>query len=421
MKIYKHIIAAIAVVAVAGMAFDASGADAISPYSRFGYGLLNSNATSAQRQMGGVGYAMNSGRQINVMNPASYANCDSLTFLFDMGLDFTALKSKENGIRDTQYGGGLEYVTMQFPLGKYMGASLGMLPYSSVGYAFGSEIKNGTSSRQGYGGINQAYLGLSGRPFKGFTIGFNLSYMFGNNVNDAYVYSDATGGSTSLFEQVFEIRDWHIEIGAQYTVKLNDRNKLSAGLVYSPAKTLLGKSWVVKYDITSSEAPDTVAKAEMKGNYSLPETWGAGLSWRFDDRLELEADFTYQPWSKVKFKSADNFIDTRFADRWQAGLGAQFTPNPRGGYLSRVAYRLGGYYNRDYMNVRSYGIDNKVRDIGVTLGFGLPVISSKTMVNVGFEWRNRRAFPNALLTENYFNITVGINFNELWFFQNKIR
>ena len=45
--------------------------------------------------MGGVGYAMNSGRQINVMNPASYAAIDTLTFLFDMGIDLTAIWQNE--------------------------------------------------------------------------------------------------------------------------------------------------------------------------------------------------------------------------------------------------------------------------------------------------------------------------------------
>lgn len=58
-----------------------------SPYSKFGYGTLGDNATSTQRQMGGTGYAMHSGRQINAMNPASYASVDSMTFLFDMGVD----------------------------------------------------------------------------------------------------------------------------------------------------------------------------------------------------------------------------------------------------------------------------------------------------------------------------------------------
>ncbi|MDE6503741.1 MAG: hypothetical protein K2K78_04690, partial [Muribaculaceae bacterium] len=50
----------------------ASAQLAETPYSRYGYGTLGDNATSSQRAMGGVGYAMNSGRQINVMNPASY-------------------------------------------------------------------------------------------------------------------------------------------------------------------------------------------------------------------------------------------------------------------------------------------------------------------------------------------------------------
>ena len=110
-----------------------SQAQITSPYSKFGYGLLNDNATSAQRQMGGVGYGMNSGRQINVMNPASYAATDTLTFLFDMGVDFTVLKSSENTSSGTnkltQYGGGIDYITMQVPIGKRMGAGLSLVPF----------------------------------------------------------------------------------------------------------------------------------------------------------------------------------------------------------------------------------------------------------------------------------------------------
>ncbi len=65
-----------------------SAQDIVSPYSRLGYGLLNNNATATQRQMGGVGYAMNSGRQINAMNPASYASNELMAFLFYMGNNY---------------------------------------------------------------------------------------------------------------------------------------------------------------------------------------------------------------------------------------------------------------------------------------------------------------------------------------------
>ena len=110
----------------------------MTPYSKYGYGILNDQATSAQRSMGGVGYAMASGRQVNVMNPASYAAIDSITFLFDMGITMSKLWSSETdtqGARhnEQEFGGGLNYVTMQFPVAKNMGMALGLVPFSSVG------------------------------------------------------------------------------------------------------------------------------------------------------------------------------------------------------------------------------------------------------------------------------------------------
>ena len=45
--------------------------NSVTPYSMYGYGILNDRATSMQRQMGGVGIAQTGGRQINAMNPAS--------------------------------------------------------------------------------------------------------------------------------------------------------------------------------------------------------------------------------------------------------------------------------------------------------------------------------------------------------------
>ena len=104
------------------------------------------------------------------------------------------------------------------------------------------------------------------------------------------------------------------------------------------------------------------------------------------------------------------------ADRWRAALGMQYTPNPRGNYLQRIQYRLGTFYNHDYLMIRG----NNLREYGLTAGFGLPVPGFKSVVNIGLEWKNRQCHPVALIKENYLNITVGINFNEMWFQKNKI-
>jgi len=57
----------------------------ISPYTRFGYGVIADKSFGAGRSMGGIGFGLRSSQQINPMNPASYSSMDSLTFLFDVG------------------------------------------------------------------------------------------------------------------------------------------------------------------------------------------------------------------------------------------------------------------------------------------------------------------------------------------------
>ena len=415
MKI-KQIISALMLVAVAATAAMAQNS-VITPYSRFGYGILSDNATSSQRAMGGVGYAMQSGRQTNVMNPASYASIDSLTFLFDMGVDFTTLWSKENGKSQKDYGGGLDYITLQVPIAKRMGASVGILPYASVGYAFGNNIQNGATERNGSGSLNQLYLGFAGNPWKGLSLGFNFAYLFGNVYNQDYV--SVSGGSQTLFERQMDVRDWRLDLGIQYRQQLTRRDAVTLGVVYSPKKDLHGNVYGIYYDTSvTNPKPDTVNVGDhkMKGKYSVPETWGVGLSWQRSYKLMAEVDFTYQPWSKAKYGNLAHFENAKLADRYRIAAGVQYTPDYRGGYFKRINYRFGAYYNRDYITVR----DNNVRDYGVTLGFGFPVPAFKTIVNLGFEYRHRQAYPNPLLKEDYLNITLGINFNEMWFRKNKI-
>ena len=387
----------------------------LTPYSRYGYGILRDNTTSAQRSMGGIGYAMNSGRQINVMNPASYARIDSLTFLFDMGLDLTNVWMEENGARESHIGGGLDYINMQFPLGRYMGASIGVLPYASVGYSFGNTIDNGSDARDGGGSINMFYAGIAGRPFKGFSIGANISYMFGTIYNDTYAYT--VTGSTSLLERQIEVRDFHLEFGAQYNFNIA-RNTFTLGLTYAPGKKLLGHYREFFYDPSVDTAPEE-ASSSLSSRYSLAESWGAGINWRWNEKLMLEADFTYQPWSKARFPSIDAgsvIGDHALANRYKVAFGGEFIPAPRGSYFKRVHYRAGGFWNRDYLQIRG----NNLREYGASVGFGFPVPGFKTMVNLGLEWSHRQAYPNPLIKENYVFVTLGINFNEMWFRQNKL-
>ena len=414
MKIFKYLVlAAIALTC----SFGASAqANTTSPYSMFGYGILNDYATSAQRAMGGVGYAMNGGRQINVMNPASYAAIDSLTFLWDAGIDVSILQAKEGDLKANSTGGGIDYLTMQFPINKYIGASVGLLPYSTVGYDFGAEIENGSEARAGEGGLNLLYAGAAVTPVKGLSLGFNVGYLFGTNIYDAYVY----GTSTTLFERVLKIQSWDLKLGAIYSLNIDKKNKASIGVTFTPKKSLQGHTWGAYYDISNDTKMDTIGYMSLNGKNYTPMSLGLGLSYEFDKKLFAEVDLTYQKWKDAKFAKVEGFDNNEgnltFDNRWKVAAGLQYTPRQRGSFFRRVNYRVGAYYNHDYVNVRG----NNVREYGLTCGLGLPAPGSKTVINLGFEYKHRNSSPVNYITENYFNITLGINFNQMWFWKNKI-
>ncbi len=403
------------------------------PYSMYGYGILNDNATSMQRQMGGIGIAMSSGRQVNVMNPASYAAIDSLTFLYDMGADVSMLWSSESGVNEHSTGGGFDYLTMQFPLSKYVGASFGLLPYSSVGYSFGSDIAHGTKANQGSGGINELYGGVSGK-IGSFYVGANIYYSFGTISND--YYATPSSGGSSLFEHILQVRDWNVTVGAQYIARLSKENKLTIGAIYQPKKSLHGNTWATIQDIatTGDTYPDTVAYSKLAKKYYQPNTFGVGLNYTHNrgSHYMLEADFNFQDWSKAKYSALVNdnaeeiFSGMDFNDRWKISVGGEYTPKLRGNYAQRITYRFGAFYTNDYLNIKHYTdathfTANRVKEYGVTMGVGLPTLEGKTVINVGFEWKHRQASPMALVKENYFNITLGLNFNEVWFWQRKLK
>ena len=386
------------------------------PYSKMGYGMLTDNVSSIQRSMGGVGYAMRGGHIVNAMNPASYAQVDSLTFLWDVGVDLSNLWSKEGDNKGYNFSGGLDYLTSQFRIAKKLGGSFGLVPYSSVGYSYGGSIDGGAESRSGSGGFNQLYVGLGYEPVKRLSVGFNFAYLFGSTTNTTLISSS----STSYFVRSMKVRDWNAQVGVQYNLPLaQGRDRLTLGATWQPKKSFHGETWGTSFDSQDSKV-DTIGYTTMGGEYEQPTSIGAGLSYNWNHKITVEADYTYQKWSGVKYHPIGGFESAtmQFDDRWKAAVGMEYTPNRRGSYFGAMSFRAGAFYNHDYLNYNG----NNVRDYGLSVGVGLPAsFPSRTTVNLGLEWRHRETSPVHLITENYLNITLGVNFNELWFWKNRIR
>lgn len=390
-----------------------------SPYSRYGYGILDDNSFGMGRAMGGIGYGLRSSRQINVMNPASYSAMDSLTFLFDFGVNFQTTWMKEGSLKETNMNGNLEYLAMQFPLGKHLAASIGLLPFSYVGYSFGGSINNknsgtiGTDTKIGSGGINQAYLGLSAELFKGFSIGVNVGYLFGDITNANYIIPTEISSFNGLFERKTHVSDYQIQAGLQYTQKLSEKSKMIFGVVYSPRKALLGKTYSITTPYSSlAEETSTSIEKNTRKDYALPNTYGGGFTYVWDNRLTVGGDFTYQDWASVRYDGVKDSLNNRF----KIAIGGEYLPSlTEKSYFKRMRYRIGAFYNQSYLKIGS----NTLQEMGVSCGVGLPIKNDKSIINIAVEYVNKQTQPKVLITENYLRLSVSLTFNEFWFFKRK--
>lgn len=381
------------------------------PYSQYGYGTLDDNATGNQRAMGGTGIGMRNNTYINMMNPASYTAMDSLTFMFDFSADYKASWYNENGASDTGQSGGINYVAMQFRLGKKVAAAIGLTPLSHVQYTYGSNITNGSYTRAGEGGMSQVFLGVAVQPFKWMSVGVNAGYVFGKIDNITHV---VTKPSTGSYINSMTLSDLRVQFGLQFPVAINDKNNLNVGVTYTLGKPTWGE--VLTYNTFN----DTIIEP-MGDNYSMPHAFGAGVSYTYNQSITAAVDARYELWEDAKFyrPNLDDYM--RMNNRWRVSAGLEYRPKlVSSSYLDYIRYRIGGFYEQSYITVRDdAGNYNSVREFGVSCGLGFPLRGNKSMFNFTLEYSHRNGHPNPLLSEDHLAIVLSMTFNEMWFWQRK--
>lgn len=410
-------------------------AQTYSPYSRYGYGILKDKAVGPSKAMGGIGYGLRTGLNANPLNPASYSEVDSLTFIFDIGVSAVKSTLSDGVNRQSENNGGLDYITMLMPLSKRLGLSLGVVPFSSVGYSFGStETIGGISyvkTFSGSGGLSQAYAGLGYlTPVKGLSVGANASFLFGvirhTRSLPAFSSSDIY---TSVEYSELRVNRFKFDFGSQYEMSLSDKNKLILGAVFEPNVNSKANYVRRHYELTATESiGDTLTINGVDAG--MPTTYGLGFTLIRDRKLTLGADVTYQKWSDVKFSSemGDGLTyASRFNDRWRYNFGAEYMINPYDrNFLHKIRFRGGFNYSNSYINV--VNSDGKIKgydEYGATVGFGIPLRDKEagdgkvSYLNIGFEYKKIKSGTSNMINEEYFGVSVNVNINELWFFKRK--
>lgn len=398
-----------------------------SPYTLFGLGDMAKKGIAQNQAMGGTGLAMHESNRINYLNPASFSALDSTSVYFDFGINSFHNRYESENFSNSWFNMNLHHVTFASSMGKYLGLSAGIIPYSSIGYNIKQEYNdyvNGMAMDtyyKGEGGIMNFYVGTSLKLMDRLSLGFTMNFLMGKLTRQRGVdfpmnstYSDVTS-----WEKV-DLRKPVFTLGLQYTETFDDKFFFTVGGIYDfKASTKLSNEYTIDNEFYPEDPVWLNDSTQIDPNYllgedtafntlNIPQKIGVGLAFGIPGKLTVTGDYYLQDWTGSM--SGENYASTR-ASSWH--FGAEYTPNSSAirGYHKLMTYRIGGFYSNDYLKVNDYQLE----DYGITFGVGLPVNTIRSSLNLSFTYGTRGTTDYNLVKENYGIITFNVTLHDLWF------
>ena len=383
-----------------------------SPYSAFGLGYLSNINSIKNIGMGGIGIGTRDNSSINLNNPASFTSFDTTSFLFEGGVTGSYLNMKSEQINEDATSASISHLVFGFPIAPWWKSSLGLLPFSKVGYEVNDEIfqdniGNVFYTFEGTGGLSRVYWGNAIQPLKYLSVGINASYLFGTTDRIQNIsFPDSNYYVNTKINNSVSIDDFYFDLGAQYYTQLKKNLKLVVGATYHPkinlsakkeylARTSLGEISGVEF------FRDTVDIRNEKGKVIFPSGFGLGFSFVNPNHWLVGLDYKSDKWKDFRsFGESDSLVNSQ-----SIAIGGQIVPDfASNSYFKRIEYRLGGRYYESYLKLRGRQLDG----FGITFGLGMPLRSlavkgSKSMINIGVEAGKRGTMDKGLIQESYVN------------------
>jgi hypothetical protein len=421
----------------------------VSPYSRYGIGDLQDQSSVLNFSMGGTGIAYHNDSItpffVNLKNPASYAygfipyedtsgKGGIKMATFETGVINNSLSLTTEGQTTRSSNAFLSYIAFNIPVSRHFGLGMGLTPVSTEGYNITTNYnvpsitKNGTylsdtiaeNQYQGYGGINKVYLAAGWSPFKGFALGVNGSYMFGNltNEEDVYLPPNINGFNTLKIEDV-DIHSFYADFGMMYTFRVPFAHKwtITLGATYAPPLNInasysgfAGSQYVNGGSLTTM---DTVIDTSYNGKLKM-------LTIKEGEQWTISFDYTQQDWNQfLFFGQSENLTES-----YKYAFGMQFVPKKlyARSYFQRIHYRIGASYGQDYLDLNN----TPLKETNFTFGLGLPIgpanpFRNPAIINLAIQFGSMGTTSNGLIQENYVKLMAAFTFDDRWFDKHKFQ
>ncbi len=395
-----------------------------SPYSKFGVGNLNGSYLPQFRGMGNLAYgigAVGAYQNLNISNPASYSFL-RLT-VFDIGATTTSQTLTKGSLTEKSFNASLSHIAMAVPVTKKSAISFGLLPYSKLGYEYrNSDQKVDNFSVDhiyaGEGGLTKAYLGYGLGIGKHFSVGVNMSYIFGNlKETNATEFTKYVGFLNSRTVNNNAVGGLNFDLGLLYVATINPKTKLTIGYT-GGVKTQMNTTFSkvsTRYQTVSGTnfiSDSTSFINDVKGSLTLPANHNFGFSIERQNKWLIGADLRLAQWSQFSKSGSSDVLN----NTWGFSVGGQITPNVNAvtNYLKLIDYRMGINYDKTYLTLSNNDINVK----SLNVGLGLPLVSSRSAfykINFTTEIGTRGTNNNNLVKENFLNLHFGFTINDRWF------
>lgn len=402
-----------------------------SPYSFYNGGDLHFKGTHDVKAMGSLAVFQDSIHS-NLLNPASLAQLQGANLSLGLSTSMTQFSSADNNanVNRTTF----DYLSLAFPAGKF-GFSLGVMPRSFVGYDILNETQeNEFTVRKNYlgeGGINRAFVGIAYKITDRLNIGIETQYNFGQSENSVTKFIMDDGHGLSLDRGTRELINnrysgLSFNTGINYVHPLKDKVQLNVGVTYSPEMKIdneqdITLSTIELGDDLSFREVDVFEQPTRNNDFLLPAKYsiGAGIG----DPNKWFAGVEYTGTQSSKLNEYNIYSNASYNDGYKIAAGGFYTADHRSltSYMKRITYRAGFRYENTGFVLNQ----QEIKDYSVSAGIGLPIGETRqgisiSNLNIGLEYGQRGTSSHGLIKENYFNVSIGLSFNDFsWFVKRK--
>src|SRR5690606_39167094 len=185
---------------------------------------------------------------------------------FDIGAYMNRTILEKGGNSEASGNFALNHINFAIPLSQRSAFSFGLMPFSDMGYNYASPMSFGsgdtTRANRAFadeGSLSKAYIGYGVQIGKYFSVGANVSYLFGklNNIS-GIEYPNQLGATNSRIENKRDINGFNYDLGLQYHTTLNEKTLLTLGYTNSLGTKLNSTASEIVTRISSNISDGTI-------------------------------------------------------------------------------------------------------------------------------------------------------------------